>query len=167
MWNDTDTPLGYLITFRTYGSWLHGDIRGSVDRDHNVLHSQRIQHTPARKEYVKDQLQYPAVVLDRAQRATVDSAIRNCATYRGWVVEAMNVRTNHIHLVITAKGRPDVILAALKANATRELRARDLWTEDGSPWSKSGSKKYLWTEASMWEACNYVNNRQGVDLTDR
>jgi len=29
-------PLGYLITCRTYGTWLHGDARGSVDRDHNV-----------------------------------------------------------------------------------------------------------------------------------
>src|SRR5438093_13756827 len=31
MWNDTDLPLGYLITFRCYGTWLHGDERGSID----------------------------------------------------------------------------------------------------------------------------------------
>ena len=30
-------PLAYLITFRTYGTWLHGDARGSVDREHNVF----------------------------------------------------------------------------------------------------------------------------------
>ena len=35
MWNDTDIPLAYLITFRSYGTWLHGDKRGSVDRFHN------------------------------------------------------------------------------------------------------------------------------------
>ena len=35
MWNDTDLPLGYLITFRSYGTWLHGDERGSIDRFHN------------------------------------------------------------------------------------------------------------------------------------
>jgi hypothetical protein len=35
MWNDTDLPLGYLITFRCYGTWLHGDERGSIDRFHN------------------------------------------------------------------------------------------------------------------------------------
>jgi len=28
-------PLAYLITFRAYGTWLHGDSRGSVDRFHN------------------------------------------------------------------------------------------------------------------------------------
>jgi hypothetical protein len=35
MWNNTDTALAYLITFRSYGTWLHGDNRGSVDRFHN------------------------------------------------------------------------------------------------------------------------------------
>ena len=35
MWNDTDIPLGYLITFRCYGTWLHGDERGAIDRLHN------------------------------------------------------------------------------------------------------------------------------------
>jgi hypothetical protein len=36
MWNDTDLPLGYLITFRCYGTWLHGDDRGSIDRKANA-----------------------------------------------------------------------------------------------------------------------------------
>jgi hypothetical protein len=35
VWNDTDIPLAYLITFRCYGTWLHGDERGSIDRFHN------------------------------------------------------------------------------------------------------------------------------------
>ena len=32
---DFDTiefPLAYLITIRSYGTWLHGDERGSMDR---------------------------------------------------------------------------------------------------------------------------------------
>ncbi len=33
--NTDRDPLGYLITFRAYGTWLHGDSRGSVDRFHN------------------------------------------------------------------------------------------------------------------------------------
>ncbi len=32
MWNDTDIPLAYLITFRCYGTWLHEDERGATDR---------------------------------------------------------------------------------------------------------------------------------------
>src|SRR5262249_42685946 len=30
-----DRPLAYLITFRCYGTWLHGDERGSTDRHRN------------------------------------------------------------------------------------------------------------------------------------
>jgi len=33
--NTDRISLGYLITFRAYGTWLHGDSRGSVDRFHN------------------------------------------------------------------------------------------------------------------------------------
>jgi hypothetical protein len=28
-------PIAYHITFTTYGSWLHGDKIGSVDKEHN------------------------------------------------------------------------------------------------------------------------------------
>jgi hypothetical protein len=35
MWNDTDIPLAYLITFRCYGTWFHGNKRGSIDRFRN------------------------------------------------------------------------------------------------------------------------------------
>jgi hypothetical protein len=30
-----DIPLAYLISFRAYGTWLHGDRRGSVGHFHN------------------------------------------------------------------------------------------------------------------------------------
>jgi hypothetical protein len=29
---DRSQQLGYLITIRSYGTWLHGDARGSMDR---------------------------------------------------------------------------------------------------------------------------------------
>jgi len=29
---DRTWPLAYLITFRCYGTWLHGEERGSIDR---------------------------------------------------------------------------------------------------------------------------------------
>lgn len=32
-----DEPLGYFLTFATYGSWLHGDVRDSKDRHHNAV----------------------------------------------------------------------------------------------------------------------------------
>ena len=40
-------PLGYLITFRAYGTWLHGDRRRSVDRFHNQYGTPDIPQTSA------------------------------------------------------------------------------------------------------------------------
>jgi hypothetical protein len=40
-WDDNALPLAYLITFRTYGTWLHGDERYSMDR-----HGKNIYGTP-------------------------------------------------------------------------------------------------------------------------
>ena len=36
MWNNTDAPIAYFISFRTYGTWLHGDERGSIDLHNNI-----------------------------------------------------------------------------------------------------------------------------------
>ena len=35
--DDNDFPLAYLITFRCYGTWLHGDKRGSYRRNSRLL----------------------------------------------------------------------------------------------------------------------------------
>ncbi len=40
--NYSDFPLAYLITIRCYGTWLHGDERGSVDRKYNRYGTPRI-----------------------------------------------------------------------------------------------------------------------------
>lgn len=46
-WDDSDQPLAYFITFRTHGTWLHGDQRGSVDRHgRNVFGADRIALDP-------------------------------------------------------------------------------------------------------------------------
>jgi hypothetical protein len=53
MWNDTDIPLAHLITFRSYGTWLHGDKRGSVDRFHNQYKSPYLPPDGGRLEHNK------------------------------------------------------------------------------------------------------------------
>ena len=46
-WDDNAFPLAYLITIRTFGTWLHGDLRGSVDRHgKNIYGAPRIEPTP-------------------------------------------------------------------------------------------------------------------------
>jgi hypothetical protein len=42
-------PLAYFITFHTYGTWIHGDDRGSVDRHHNLYGTPMLPPDPSRR----------------------------------------------------------------------------------------------------------------------
>src|SRR4051812_37861467 len=102
MWNDTDIALAYLITFRTYGTWLHGDLRGSVDRTTNIYNTPRIAHRPARSDFERSLLKYEPVLLNAASRRSVELAIQETCEFRQWHLHAMNVRTNHGHCVVSS-----------------------------------------------------------------
>ena len=165
MWNNTDIPLAVFFTFRCYGTWLHGDQRGSVDRNNNKYGSPRIQANSNWRKHNEELLLHSPVTLNATSRKSVEKAIRDLCIKRNWTLLAINVRTNHIHVVICiGTKKPKDALIALKANATRQLREDRLWLEEHSPWADKGSKRNLWNEKSIWEACNYVNNEQGDKL---
>lgn len=90
MWNDTDIPLAYLITFRCYGTWLHGDERGSIDRFNNRYdeppNTDWLHHNARR-------LKATPVELDAKQRKSVEEAILETCSTRKWLLRAVNVRT--------------------------------------------------------------------------
>ena len=149
MWNDTDTPLAFLITVRTYGTWLHGDGRGSVDRFMNKYGSPRIPKRDARFAYNKSIMKADSVVLDAAQRNAVETAIREVCEHRKWRLWAVNVRTNHFHVVVTnGDPKPYKALNAFKAYATRKMREAECWKSERSPWVDKGSERWLWSEQS-------------------
>src|SRR5258708_39526954 len=135
MWNDTDVPLALLITFRCYGSWLHGDVRGSVDRLHNQYMAPYAPANENRNRYNQGVLKSEPLVLDASQRASVERAIRETCVYRRWILHAINVRTNHVHTVVSiGNKKSELALNAFKANATRQMRRDGCWTLSHSPW---------------------------------
>ena len=167
MWNNTDIPLGYLITFRCYGTWLHGDDRGSTDRFHNRYKAPHLAPNDRRQSICKRLLKFAPVVLDAPQRKSVESALREVCDCRGWSLHALSVRTNHVHLVVSTGGiKPERALNAFKAYATRRLRADGKWIRPHSPWADRGSKRCLWNERSVSIAVDYVINGQGGDLPE-
>ena len=167
VWNDTDVPLAILITFRSYGTWLHGDERGSVDRHNNTYGAKRIPPSKSWQNYNQKNLKREPVILDAQQRASVRKSIIETCAIRNWSLHAQNVRTNHAHTVVYAGDTsPNAVLVALKANATRQMREDGCWNEKESPWVEKGSKRLLWTETSVLRAIEYVINSQAGDLPD-
>jgi REP element-mobilizing transposase RayT len=167
MWNDADIPLAHFITFRCFGTWLHGDKRGSIDRFHNRYKSPYIKPNESWHRHNAHVLEVEPVVLNSLQRQSVDTALRETCDFRKWHLHALNVRTNHVHAVVSIGSiRPERALSAFKANATRQMRQDGCWRQDRSPWAEKGSKRYLWNERSIAQAIDYVLYGQGDDPPD-
>ncbi|HVS21962.1 MAG TPA: transposase [Pyrinomonadaceae bacterium] len=126
-------PRAYLITFGTYGTWMHGEDRGSIDRQHNVYGTPGLEPNRYRKQAETRQLKHP-LLLKPARRKAVEAAIREVCHVRRYDLLAVNVKTNHVHAVIAAARMPEPIVEALKAYATRKLRSKGLISATTKPW---------------------------------
>ncbi len=161
-----DHPVGYLITFRTYASWLHGDSRGSVDREHNVFGTAMLPSDPVRERREVHLAGERAVMLTPRERQVVHGAIEEVCAHRGWHVHAVNVHSNHVHVVVSGAEQPERMMNAFKARATLQLRKLGLRSGDRHLWARYGSTPYLWTEEQLAAACNYVVDRQNEPHRD-
>lgn len=147
-------PIAYLITWTTYGSWLPGDARGWVrtgEPDIQPADGGRVRDA-------RERMRYEAVVLTAEQRTTVRRTIEEHCRIRGWRLDALNVRSNHVHLVAAAGARPEDVMEQLKAWCSRRLneageRRRKWWTEHGST-------KWINDETYHRNAIRYVTERQ-------
>ncbi len=163
-WDDNEYPLAYLITIRTYGTWLHGDDRGSVDRHgKNRYGTEKIGSVPTLAAIMTNNADAAEFTLNGRQRNIVEAAIREVCRVREHNLIAINVRTNHVHAVVSARRSPEMLMSAFKANATRELRQQGL-IGSKKVWSRGGSRRYLWKEKSVESAVEYVLYGQGDDL---
>ena len=61
--------MRYFITFACYGSHLHGDDKGSVDRSHNARGNRLLEANPDRVEVMKQQMEQAPYLLDSVRRA--------------------------------------------------------------------------------------------------
>ena len=166
-WNDTDIPLAHLITFRCRGTWLHGDARGSIDRFRSQYRSPYIPPNDKWLRYNTAALKGPPVTFNASQRNSVENAITEACEKRFWILRAFNVRTNHVHTVVSIGiTKPELALNAFKANATRHMRADGNWNEERSPWADKGGKRNLFECEECRTGNRLCMNGQGDELPD-
>lgn len=161
-YEENEFPLGYLITIRTFGTWLHGDERHSVDRgEKNVYGTPDIAPNENLRVAMRNELMQEAILLNNIQRKTVERAITELSTRRRYSLQAINVRTNHVHAVVSAQIKPERIADAFKAFATKKLREEELFSKDLQIWSRGRSRRYLWKPKHVAMAIDYVLYGQG------
>ncbi|MGI8782802.1 MAG: transposase [Acidobacteriota bacterium] len=160
-----DIPLAYFITFSCYGSRLHGDARGTVDRRHNRYGSQFL---PFSQRWAKDsqtRMKQPSYKLDATRRELVSRAIMEVCNKRGWRLLAAHVRTRHVHSVIASDTPPELVMIAMKASASKLLNETGLDPPDSKRWSRHGSTAYLWKQAQLFQTIDYVVKQQGQPMS--
>ena len=82
-WDDNEFPLAYLITIRTHGTWLHGDVRGSVERHgRNLYGADRIPLDPVFSVKMERNMESEKFLLDGPKRRVVETAVRRVCDFR-------------------------------------------------------------------------------------
>ena len=151
-------PVGFLLTWTTYGTWLPGDERGWAWKGKGLQ-----QPDPIRRQAAHDRMTEPACALDDEQRDLVEKTIKDHCRIRKWHLHAVNCRTNHVHVVVSAHRDPEDIRDQFKAWCTRKLKelqrrrhesVRENW------WTERGSQRYLGDEVSLEAAIRYVQDAQ-------
>ena len=156
--------MRYFITFVCYGSHLHGEESGSVDRNHNVPGGRLAGGDPERVAMMRQQMDQVPYFLDKERRMRVLDALREVCVQREWNLWAAHVRTNHVHVVVEADVRPERVMNAFKSYASRGLNLLGIDGVGRKRWARHGSTRWLWKDKDVRECIRYVVSGQGEPM---
>lgn len=131
-----------------------------------------MEHDELREREEFFRLRPRAVVLGIRQRWAVAMAIQEVAKHRGWKLHALNVRTHHVYVVVTANRKGKRVLVDFRSYATRKLRESGcvpescLEVEDSQRprvWIRGESARPVTTENAFRRAIEYTQDVQGVN----
>ncbi len=155
--------LAYFITFTTYGTWLPGSAKGkgSVDREHNQFGTPFVKPNEQRERWAREAMAQPPYVMSPSEREIVCNAIVELCRERNWQLWAAHVRSNHVHVVVTAEMDPDRLMSDLKGRASRNLNLAGFDSAERKRWTRHGSTRHLFQSEHVEEKIHYTLNMQG------
>jgi hypothetical protein len=153
-------PLGYHITWGTYGTRLHGDARGTVDRAHNEYGTPVLGRDPERERLEREELKFPPVKLDLEQRLFIESIIPSICERGHWTHLTDASGPDRVHVVVTAPFDPEIIRRLLKRWIGQELSNRWPLPEGATWWAEDGSIRWLIDDRYYGNAVRYVRDQR-------
>ena len=159
-----DDPLAYFITWTCYGTWLPGD-----ERAWTKWHAGEQIPQPLLADWCREQMTETPVRLDDIQRQCVEDVVHEHCVKRGWTSHAVNCRSNHCHVVVTAPDYAgELVRDQFKSWGKRRLKQRQ--RNEGIPedqlrehwWTRKGSVRHIDDMESLEAAIVYTNEAQDV-----
>ena len=150
----------YFLTWTTYGTWLPGDSRGWVNRHRR--HGEIVDPpSPVLESYARGLLKESPILLTPMMRRAVATAIQKTCSEFGWELHALEVRSNHVHVVISAHNiSTGKAIGLLKVRSRRALEVTVSGVRRQRWWTKDGSKRILKSQPSLDAAIQYVINQE-------
>jgi REP element-mobilizing transposase RayT len=155
--------IAFFHTWTTYGTWLPGDARGWFKRGRGLQTPDAMRELEASLIMTED-----ALVLDEEQRRIVEKTIADHCRIRDWELHAVNCRTNHVHVVVTADRDILVVREQFKAWCTRKLKEHQRAMAGNNPteprekwWTQRGWDEYVDDEDALAATVTYVAEGQG------
>ena len=106
-----------------------------------------------------------AFELSGEHRAIVENTIRKHCEMRSWHLHAVNVRSNHVHVVVTATGyKPETVRDQFKSWCTRKLK--EIGESRSQFWTEGASCRWINTDDDLEASVVYVldvQDRKGVE----
>ena len=152
---NTGEPLAYFLTWTSYGTWLPGDERGWNRKDEFDVQLSN----PFLVKMAESRMKESEFRLLPSDRDIVEATIRKHCEIRKWPIHAVNARTNHVPVVVTARGyRPETVRDQFKAWCTRKLKAVHATRTEF--WTEGASLRWINTEDDLAAVVVYVMEAQ-------
>ena len=158
-------PMAYHITFGTYGTRLHGDARGTVDRRMNWPGEPIIGSDASWWGQERDRLRYPPVVLTGEQMGHAQASVPDICTRGGWQHHTCAAGPDHVHVVLTCEAEGERVRMWLKRWLGEALSRRWPLPNDATWWAEGGSVKWVWTEDYFDDVYRYVHGQRAASTS--
>jgi REP element-mobilizing transposase RayT len=132
-----------------------------VDAQHNVYGTPFVAPHAEREQAAREAMVQPPYVMSAAEREIVCKAIVDLAESKGWLLLAVHVRSNHVHVVISAERDPGRLMSDLKGRASRDLTLAGFDDAARRRWTRHGSTQHLFREDEVEAKIRYTLDEQG------
>jgi REP element-mobilizing transposase RayT len=153
-------PLAYHITFGTYGTRLHGDERGTIDRSMNKPGDPIIGKCEEWEQMERARLNFQPRLFNNEQMILVESLIPRVGERGGWHLHEWAAGPNHVHNVLSANVEGDAVRKWLKRWLGQELAKLIPLQPRETFWAECGSVKWIWTDEYLRSATDYVRKQR-------
>jgi len=141
-----------MLTWTTYGTWLQGEKKGFV-KDGEVM-----EQNVTLKEDCEDKLQRRPVRLRSKEKKIVRVAILEAAKRFKQNIRAIEVCSNHVHIVCEYVEVPIGTLAGYYKNAGR--KALQKCGHTGKVWTRGYDKRFCFDVKSLKNRIDYVKRHE-------